>query len=57
MTKTVLVTGASSGIGAATAILAAERGWDVAVHYNANRDGAEDIVKAVEAQGQRALLC
>ncbi|NRB34279.1 MAG: SDR family oxidoreductase [Rhodobacteraceae bacterium] len=57
MTKTVLVTGASSGIGAATAILAAERGWDVAVHYNANRDGAEDIVKAVEAQDQRALLC
>jgi NAD(P)-dependent dehydrogenase (short-subunit alcohol dehydrogenase family) len=51
----VLITGASRGIGAATARLAAERGYDVCVNYRVNRDAAERVVKDVEARGRRAV--
>lgn len=52
---TVLITGASRGIGAATARLAARRGWDVAVNYVANEKAAAEVVRDVEATGRRAL--
>ena len=39
--KTLLITGASRGIGAATAVLAAQRGWDVAVNYTRDAAAAE----------------
>jgi NAD(P)-dependent dehydrogenase (short-subunit alcohol dehydrogenase family) len=52
---TVLVTGGSRGIGAATARLAAERGWDVAVNYARDATAAEDIAAAVRGMGRRAL--
>jgi NAD(P)-dependent dehydrogenase (short-subunit alcohol dehydrogenase family) len=52
---TVLVTGGSRGIGAATARLAAERGWDVAVNYARDATAAEDIAAAVRDMGRRAL--
>jgi NAD(P)-dependent dehydrogenase (short-subunit alcohol dehydrogenase family) len=51
----LLVAGGSRGIGAATARLAATRGYDVAVNYNANAAAAEAVVKNVEAAGRRAL--
>ncbi len=51
----VLITGASRGIGAATARLAAQRGWDVAVNYVSNAKAAADVVRDVEAAGRRAL--
>ncbi len=51
----LVVTGASAGIGAATALLAAERGWDVAISYKANAAGAEKIAAGVRAAGRRAL--
>jgi NAD(P)-dependent dehydrogenase (short-subunit alcohol dehydrogenase family) len=54
--KTVLITGASSGIGAATAVAAAEAGYDVAVGYNTDRAGAEATAEAVRAEGRRAVL-
>ncbi len=50
----VLITGASRGIGAATARLAAKRGYDVAVNYVANEAAAAAVVRDVEAAGRRA---
>ncbi len=55
MNKILLVTGGSRGIGAATAQLAAERGYSVCVNYRRQRDAAERVVKAVEAQGRSAI--
>jgi NAD(P)-dependent dehydrogenase (short-subunit alcohol dehydrogenase family) len=52
---TVLITGASRGIGAATARLAAQRGYDVAVNYVANAAAAAEVVRDVEAAGRRAV--
>lgn len=54
--KTVLVTGASSGIGAATAIAAAEAGYDVAIGYLNDVEGAERTAQAVQALGRRAVV-
>jgi NAD(P)-dependent dehydrogenase (short-subunit alcohol dehydrogenase family) len=52
---TVLITGGSRGIGAATAMLAAERGWDVAVNYARDANAADGVVAAVRGLGRRAL--
>ena len=49
------VTGGSRGIGAATARLAAARGYDVALTYLSRADDARSVVRDVEAQGRRAL--
>jgi len=51
----LLVTGASRGIGAATARLAAAQGWAVAVNYTANADAAEAVVRDIRAGGGRAI--
>jgi NAD(P)-dependent dehydrogenase (short-subunit alcohol dehydrogenase family) len=51
----LLVTGGSRGIGAATARLAAQRGYSVCVNYRQNRDSAQRVVKTIEAHGGRAL--
>ncbi|WP_372674546.1 SDR family oxidoreductase [Aquicoccus sp.] len=49
--KTVIVTGAAGGIGAATALLAAARGWAVAVHYRSGREGAQKVVADIVDAG------
>jgi NAD(P)-dependent dehydrogenase (short-subunit alcohol dehydrogenase family) len=51
----LLVTGASRGIGAAIARLAARDGLDVGVNYVSNETRAKQVVAAVEAAGQRAV--
>jgi 3-oxoacyl-[acyl-carrier protein] reductase len=51
----VLVTGASSGIGRAIAIAAAHAGADVAITYRANAEGAQQVVREIEALGRRAV--
>ena len=49
--KVLIVTGGSRGIGAATARLAAERGYSVCVNYRENRAAAEQVVAGIEAAG------
>jgi NAD(P)-dependent dehydrogenase (short-subunit alcohol dehydrogenase family) len=51
----VLVTGGSRGIGAATARLAAERGYAVAINYITNRAAAEVLVREIEDAGRSAI--
>ena len=51
----MLITGGARGIGRATAILAAERGWSVAINYATNETAARDTQIAVETRGQRGI--
>jgi NAD(P)-dependent dehydrogenase (short-subunit alcohol dehydrogenase family) len=51
----LLVTGASRGIGAATARLAASRGYAVAVNYAVNRAAADEVVRSIVNAGGRAF--
>jgi NAD(P)-dependent dehydrogenase (short-subunit alcohol dehydrogenase family) len=51
----VIITGAGRGIGAATARLAAERGYHVCVNYRANQAAAEAVVEEIERAGGRAM--
>jgi NAD(P)-dependent dehydrogenase (short-subunit alcohol dehydrogenase family) len=53
--RVVIVTGGSRGIGAATCLLAAERGYAVAVNYAARADAAEDVVAAILEKGGKAV--
>jgi len=50
----MLITGGGRGIGAATARLAAQRGYAVCVNYLRNRDAAERLVGEIEKSGGRA---
>ena len=51
----VLITGAGRGIGAATARMAARRGWDVAINYTRDAAAAEAVAAEVRALGRRAI--
>jgi NAD(P)-dependent dehydrogenase (short-subunit alcohol dehydrogenase family) len=55
VSKVLLVTGASRGIGAATAKLAASRGYDVAVNYVRDANAAAAVVTAIKTSGRRAI--
>ncbi|MCH8952136.1 MAG: SDR family oxidoreductase [Proteobacteria bacterium] len=55
MSRTVLITGGSRGIGRATAILAGKRGWSVGVNYLANAEAAAETVRSVVAAGGQAI--
>ncbi|MES2192599.1 MAG: SDR family oxidoreductase [Pseudomonadota bacterium] len=55
MTKTVLITGASRGIGAATALLAAREGYAVAVNYTSNSLAADEVVRQIRVAGGQAI--
>ena len=55
MRNAIIVTGASRGIGAATARLAAGRGFDVCVNYHRSADEAERVVRDCRASGAEAL--
>lgn len=52
----ILITGASTGIGAATAILAAERGYDVGINYASSDAAARNVAAKVEALGRKSVL-
>lgn len=55
----MIITGGSRGIGRATAIGAAEAGYQVWIGYRSDRDAAADTVSAIEAAGghARAVVC
>jgi 3-oxoacyl-[acyl-carrier protein] reductase len=53
--KSVLVTGASTGIGAAVAVAFGARGAKVVVHYNQSRDAADAVVAQIRAAGGEAI--
>ncbi len=55
MSKVVLITGASRGIGAATALLAARQGYAVAVNYSANSLAADEVVRQIRQGGGSAI--
>jgi NAD(P)-dependent dehydrogenase (short-subunit alcohol dehydrogenase family) len=55
MSKVVLVTGASRGIGRSVALLAGARGWSVGVNYASNAAAAEETVAAVHRAGGHAI--
>jgi NAD(P)-dependent dehydrogenase (short-subunit alcohol dehydrogenase family) len=56
MDPILLVTGGGRGIGAATARLAAARGWDVAINYARDEAAAQAVAADVRAAGRRALV-
>lgn len=53
--KTMIITGAARGIGAATALLAARQGFAVVVNYNKQQQAAEKIVAQIKQLGGTAL--
>lgn len=55
MAQVILITGASRGIGAATARLAGDRGYSVCVNYRSHREAAETVVRAIESRGAKAV--
>ncbi len=52
----ILITGGSRGIGAATAIRAAKRGYDVAFTYQSNATAANEVAEKIRATGRKALM-
>jgi NAD(P)-dependent dehydrogenase (short-subunit alcohol dehydrogenase family) len=55
MSKVAVVTGASRGIGAATAALLASQGWDVAIGYRQDKAAASSVVDTCVSAGRRAV--
>lgn len=54
--KTILITGASRGIGAATALLAAEHGFSIAINYVKSEEAAEQLAEMIRAGGGKAEI-
>lgn len=54
-TRIMIVTGGSRGLGAAIAVLAAHRGFDVCISYRTDGDGANATAKRIRETGRRAL--
>lgn len=55
MDKIIVITGGSRGIGAATALLAAERGYAVGISYCQRKDAADAVVEKIISTGGRAV--
>lgn len=51
----LVITGGGRGIGAATAKLAAENGWDVCIVFRGNQAAADKVVASVEQMGRKAI--
>jgi NAD(P)-dependent dehydrogenase (short-subunit alcohol dehydrogenase family) len=55
MSKTLLITGGSRGIGRACALLAAQNGWSVGVNYREDSKAADAVVETIAKDGGRAV--
>ena len=55
MKKTVIITGASKGIGAATAILFAQKGYNVVINYNDSYESANLLARSLSSNGYSAV--
>ncbi|KMZ13211.1 Dehydrogenase [Candidatus Burkholderia humilis] len=55
MSRVIVITGASRGIGQSAALLAGARGWSVGVNYASNASAADETVAAVQAAGGKAI--
>jgi NAD(P)-dependent dehydrogenase (short-subunit alcohol dehydrogenase family) len=55
MSRVMVVTGASRGLGAAVAVLAGKRGYDVCVNYHSGAERAEQVAATIRATGRRAV--
>ncbi len=55
MNRTLLITGASRGIGATTALLAAKAGYQVCINYRSNQQAASKIVDQIQVLGGKAF--
>lgn len=55
MTRRILITGASRGIGAAIARLAGQQGWHVGVNYHRSAEAAHALVQEIERSGGKAV--
>ena len=53
--RVIVITGASRGIGARTASIAAQRGYRVCINYQSNRTKADEVVRSIEAAGGHAV--
>lgn len=56
MKKTVIITGASKGIGAAAAILFARKGWNVVINYNESYESASLLARSLSSNGFSAMI-
>lgn len=54
MSKVMIVTGGSRGIGRAVALMAADCGWDIAISWRSDSDAAQEVIKQIRAKGRRA---
>ena len=55
MGKVMIVTGAARGIGRAVAMMAADRGWDLAINWHSDDAAGHEVLEAVRAKGRRAI--
>lgn len=55
MEKTAVITGSSRGIGKACALRLAERGFNIVVNYNSNKEAADKTVEEITAVGRKAI--
>lgn len=55
--KVAIITGSGTGVGAATALLLAEKGWRVVINYSKSEQAAKETAAACEAKGADTLLC
>ena len=57
MSNTVIITGASGGIGSATAILFAEKGWNVVMNYYRSAEATKILASSLSSRGYSVMPC